>query len=58
MGGHVARMGETSHVYRLVVGKPEGRKHWEDQDVDWWIILRWVLERSNGWCGLDCSCSG
>jgi hypothetical protein len=24
--GHVARMGEKRNVYRLLVGKPEGRK--------------------------------
>jgi len=26
MGGHVARMGERSFVYRVLVGKPEGRR--------------------------------
>jgi hypothetical protein len=24
--GHVARMGETKNVYRLLVGKPEGKR--------------------------------
>jgi hypothetical protein len=24
--GHVARVGEKSHAYRVLVGKPEGRK--------------------------------
>jgi hypothetical protein len=24
--GHVARMGETRNVYRLLVGKPEGKR--------------------------------
>jgi hypothetical protein len=24
--GHVARMGEKRHAYRLLVGKPEGRR--------------------------------
>jgi hypothetical protein len=30
------------------------RDHWEDQDVDGWIILGWILERWNGvmWTGL------
>jgi hypothetical protein len=23
----------------------KGRDHWEDQDVDGWIILKWILER-------------
>jgi hypothetical protein len=26
MGGHVARTGEKRNVYRLLVGKPEGRR--------------------------------
>ena len=37
MGGHVARMGEGRGVYRVLVGKPEGRRplgilrlRWED----------------------------
>jgi hypothetical protein len=21
------------------------RDHWEDKDVDWWTILKWILER-------------
>jgi hypothetical protein len=25
--GHVARMGEKNNAYRLLVGKPEGRRH-------------------------------
>jgi hypothetical protein len=32
--GHVARMGEEKKVYRVLVGKPEGKKHLEDQVVD------------------------
>jgi len=36
--GHVARMGEETGVYRFLVGKPEGRNHWEDLDLDGWII--------------------
>jgi hypothetical protein len=37
VGGHVARIGESRGVYRLLVGKPEGkralgrpRRRWED----------------------------
>ena len=37
MGGHVARMGERRGVYKILVGKPEGkrllgrpRRRWED----------------------------
>ena len=32
--GHVARMGEERGLYRVVVGKPEGRNHWGDLGVD------------------------
>jgi hypothetical protein len=32
--GHVARMGEGRNVYRVLVGKPEGKRSLEDQDVD------------------------
>ena len=38
--GHVVRMGESIGVYRLLVGKPEGRDHLEDSGVDGRIILR------------------
>jgi len=37
--GHVARMGEARGVYRILVGKPEGKSHWGDLGVDRWIIL-------------------
>jgi hypothetical protein len=52
--GHVARMGEDRGVYRVLVGKPEERCHWGDQDVDGRIILRWIF-RKLGWesWGLD-----
>jgi hypothetical protein len=32
--GHVARMGEGRNVYRILVEKPEGKKHLKDQGVD------------------------
>jgi hypothetical protein len=33
MGEHVARMREKRNAYRILVGKPKERDHWEDQDV-------------------------
>ena len=42
--GHVARMGEKG-VYRVLLGKPEGRSHWGDLDVDVRIILGWISRR-------------
>jgi hypothetical protein len=38
--GHVARMGAKRNAYRIFVGKPEGKIHWEDQDVGGWLILK------------------
>jgi hypothetical protein len=32
--GHVARVGEGRKVYRVLVGKPEGKDHLEDRGVD------------------------
>lgn len=32
------------YAYSILVGKPEGMKHWEDLDVD---RSRW--ENNNGW---------
>jgi hypothetical protein len=43
--GHAARMGERRDAYRILVGKPEGKNHLENQDVDGWTILKWILER-------------
>jgi len=43
--GHVARMGEERGVYRVLVGKPEGRNHSGDLGVDGWIILGWISRR-------------
>jgi hypothetical protein len=32
-------------------GKPEGKNHQEDQDVDGRTILKWILEKQDG--GMD-----
>ena len=52
--GHVARMGEERVVYRVLVGKPEGKSHWGDLGVDGWIILGWLCSWWNVsiWTGL------
>jgi hypothetical protein len=38
-------MGEKRTAYRILVGKREGKNHWENQDIDGWIILKWIVER-------------
>jgi hypothetical protein len=43
-----ARMGDDRGIYRVLVGRAEGRDHWEDQDVGGRITLRWTLGRF-GW---------
>jgi hypothetical protein len=43
--GHVARMEEKRNAYRILVGKPEGKRRLENQDVSGSIILKWNSER-------------
>ena len=43
--GHVAHMRERRGVYRVLVGKPEGKSHLEDPGVDGRIILRWIFRK-------------
>jgi hypothetical protein len=35
-------MGKERCVYRALVGKSEGKNHWEDLGVDGWTILGWI----------------
>jgi hypothetical protein len=37
-------MWEYRNAYKLFVGKPEGKDHWEYQDIGRWITLRWILQ--------------
>jgi hypothetical protein len=43
--GNVARMGERRGVYRVSVGKPEGKNHLGDPGIDGKIILRWIYRK-------------
>jgi hypothetical protein len=36
--------GEEMHIGDWWESQKE-RDHWEDQDVDGWTILKWILER-------------
>jgi hypothetical protein len=55
---HVARMGEGRNVYRVLVGKPEGKIHLKDQGVDGRMGSKWTLGRLAGGCGVDSPGSG
>jgi hypothetical protein len=43
--GHVARMEEGRCVYRVLVGRSEGKRHWEDLGVGGNITLSWTSGR-------------
>jgi len=47
-------MGERTGVYRVLVGKPEGKSLLEGPGVDGRIILRWIFRKSGVgvWNGL------
>jgi hypothetical protein len=60
--GHVVRMGETGGAYRLLVGKPEGRRplgrprrRWEDnikknlKKVRWGVDWIYLAEDPDKW---------
>jgi hypothetical protein len=49
--GYVARMGEKRNAYRILVGKPEGKRQLEDLDIDGRIILKWMLDGCIIWGG-------
>jgi hypothetical protein len=36
---------EKRNAYKILVEKPEGRDHYEEQDVGCWIISKWILEK-------------
>jgi hypothetical protein len=38
-------MGEKRNAYRIWWESQKERDHCEDQDVDGWTILKWILER-------------
>jgi len=38
-------MGERTCLYKVLVEKPDGKNHLEDQNVDGRIILRWICRK-------------
>jgi hypothetical protein len=51
MGGACSAYGEGRGVHRVLVGKPEGKKHWGDPYVDGRIILRRIFRKWEGVVG-------
>jgi hypothetical protein len=51
--GHVARVGETSNAYKILVEKPEGKRRLGRPTRRWGIILEWILGKQGGkvWTG-------
>jgi hypothetical protein len=43
--GHVAQMERRRMHVEYWWESQKERDHWEDQDVDGWTILKWILER-------------
>ena len=54
--GHVARLGEKRGVYRVLVGKPEGKRLLGKPRRRWEGILKWILRKwaRGPWTGLIC----
>jgi hypothetical protein len=45
----VARMGEKVGAYRILVGRPEGRRPLGRPRRRWEKILKWILNKWDGW---------
>jgi hypothetical protein len=43
--GPVARFMEKRNAYRMLVGKPEGKRPLGRPEIKWGIILKWVYEK-------------
>jgi hypothetical protein len=55
--GHVARMWEKRNAYRILVGKPEGKRPLGRPRRRWVNNIK-IYVREMGWYGLDGSGSG
>ena len=44
-------MGTRRGAYRVVVGKPEGKNHFEDPGICGRIILKWISKKLDGGMG-------
>jgi hypothetical protein len=53
LAGHVERIGEMKTAYKILIGKPEGKRKLERRRRRWGIILEWILRKlgDNLWTG-------
>jgi hypothetical protein len=51
-------MGRACRTQRRVVGKLEGKSHYENLEVDVSITLKWILKEEDRGSRLDSSSSG
>ena len=51
--GHVTLMRERKGAYRVLVGRPQGKRPLGDPEVDGSIILKWVFKTWDGAHELD-----
>jgi hypothetical protein len=56
--GHVALIGEKRNIYRLLVGKLEGKRPLGRLRHKWVDNIHGSWRDRMGWCGLDWSGSG
>ena len=52
------RNGESRGIYKVLLGNPNGKDHFQDSSIDGQIILRWSLRIGILGHGLDRSGSG
>ena len=48
LAGHMACMWEKRNAYRVLVGKPEGKRPLGRVGIDWMIVLKWISKKKNG----------
>jgi hypothetical protein len=55
LAGHVARIGERRGVYRVLMGKPEGKRSLGRLRPNGKIILSWIFKNwdEEAWTGLS-----
>jgi hypothetical protein len=58
MGGTCGMHGDGRGVYRVLVGRPEGKRPLEDLGIGGRITLRWTLGKLESMGELDSSGSG